>query len=69
MESDLYKIEPADCCEDDLGENSEKLPMDWELAIPGIDMTWRSEIPDTGENGNCFASGTFGRRLKSEEAS
>jgi hypothetical protein len=69
MESNLYKLEPADNYEDATDENDEKLPTNPELLILDGDITWRSEMPDTGENGNCFATGTFRRRSNIKEAS
>ena len=65
MESD-HKLEPA---KDTTNDNDEKLLANPELLILEGDITWRVEMPDTGENGNCFATGTFGRRSSIKKAS
>ena len=62
MESDIYKLEPADNYENETDENDEKVPTRWELLILDGDIPWRCEIPYTGENGNCFSSGSFFRK-------
>ena len=67
MESDIYKLEPADNYENETDENDEKDPTRWELLILEGDIPWRCEIPYTGENGNCFSSGSFfGRRSRNQ---
>jgi len=55
-ECNLDKIEYAELYGDNSQETEDEYPPKWEILTRNANIPWRSEIPCTGENGDCVTS-------------
>jgi hypothetical protein len=55
-ECNLDKIEYAELYGENSQETEDEYPSKWEILTRNANIPWRSEIPYTGENGDCVAS-------------
>ena len=55
-ECNLDKIEYAELYGENSQETDDEYPSKWEILTRNANIPWRSEIPYTGENGDCVAS-------------